>query len=97
LIGLLDLYKDEVHNHQKLRVKNEAKPKDRLFIIKKVPAVLRIRDPVLFYPLVPGSGSGYVFGENPCPSIFLLIKLAPETIKSKEKVGFIFHPYFYVQ
>jgi hypothetical protein len=28
---------------------------------------------------------------------FLLIKLAPETIKSKKKVGFIFHPYFYVQ
>jgi hypothetical protein len=27
---------------------------------------------------------------------FLLIKLAPETIKSKKKVGFIFHPYFYV-
>jgi hypothetical protein len=23
---------------------------------------------------------------------FLLIKLAPETIKSKKKVGFIFHP-----
>jgi hypothetical protein len=29
--------------------------------------------------------------------IFLLIKLAPETIKSKKKVGFIFHSYFYVQ
>jgi hypothetical protein len=29
--------------------------------------------------------------------LFLLIKLPPETIKSKKKVGFIFHPYFYVQ
>jgi hypothetical protein len=28
--------------------------------------------------------------------MFLLIKLAPET-KKQEKVGFIFHPYFYVQ
>jgi hypothetical protein len=28
---------------------------------------------------------------------FLLIKLAPETVKSKTKGGFIFHPYFYVQ
>jgi hypothetical protein len=48
----------------------------------------------------PGS-KGYVFWrdflKNPCSLIFLLKKLAPETIKSKKKVGFIFHPYFYVQ
>jgi hypothetical protein len=30
-------------------------------------------------------------------NFFLIIKLAPETIKSKKKVGFIFHPYFFVQ
>jgi hypothetical protein len=27
---------------------------------------------------------------------FLLIKLVPETIRSKKKVAFIFHPSFYV-
>jgi hypothetical protein len=40
---------------------------------------------------------GMFFGENPCSLILLLIKLAPETINSKKKVGFIFPPYFYVQ
>jgi hypothetical protein len=28
---------------------------------------------------------------------FLLITLDPETIRNKKKVGFIFHPSFYVQ
>jgi hypothetical protein len=29
--------------------------------------------------------------------IFLLLKLVPETKRSEKKVGFIFHPTFYVQ
>jgi hypothetical protein len=29
--------------------------------------------------------------------IFLLIKLVPETMRSRKKVGFIFHPSFHVQ
>jgi hypothetical protein len=52
----------------------------------------------------PGSGAFLPPGEiflnylkNPCSFIFLLIRLAPETIRSKKKVGFIFHPSFYVQ
>jgi hypothetical protein len=68
-------------------------------------------DPVLFYPLDPGSGSGMYFFripglgsrgyrmfflcdflKNPCSFIFLLIKHVSETIRSKKKVGFIFHP-----
>jgi hypothetical protein len=32
--------------------------------------------------------------KNPCSFIYLLIRLAPETIRSKKKVGFIFHPSF---
>jgi hypothetical protein len=49
----------------------------------------------------PGSrGYWYVFWldflKNPCSFIFLLIKLVPETIRSKKKVGLIFHPSFYV-
>jgi hypothetical protein len=77
-----------------------------------VRAVLRIRDPVLFYPLDPVSGSGmnffpdpgsrgYDFKEislnylkNSCSFLFLLIRLTAETIRSKKKVGFIFHPFF---
>jgi hypothetical protein len=37
---------------------------------------------------------GEIFFKNPCSLIFLLIKLVPETIRSKKKVGFIFHPPF---
>jgi hypothetical protein len=53
------------------------------------------------YFRIPDLGSkGYVFGgnllKNHCSLIFLLIKLAHETIKSMKKVGFIIHPYFYV-
>jgi hypothetical protein len=33
--------------------------------------------------------------KNPCSFLFLLILLAPETIRSKKKVGYIFHPYYY--
>jgi hypothetical protein len=63
--------------------------------------------------LPPGSGmnffrtwdpEGMFFGEiffnylkNPCSFIFLLIRLVPETTRSKKKVGFNFHPFFYVQ
>jgi hypothetical protein len=39
---------------------------------------------------------GEIFLRIPVLYFFLLIKLAPETIKSMKKVGFIFHPYFYV-
>jgi hypothetical protein len=75
-------------------------------------AVLRIRDPVPFYPLDRGSGSGMNFFripvsflvrfckkylKNPCSFIILLIRFASETIRSKKKVGFIFHTSFYVQ
>jgi hypothetical protein len=34
--------------------------------------VLRIRDPVLFYPLDPGSGSGLNFFPIPDPAPFLM-------------------------
>jgi hypothetical protein len=44
---------------------------------------------------------GMFFGEiflnylkNSCSFIFLLIRTAPEAIRSKKKVGFIFHPFF---
>jgi hypothetical protein len=66
---------------------------------------IRIRDPVLFYPLDPGSGMNFFripdpegmffwrdFLKNPCSFIFLLIKLVPETIRSKKKVGLIRDP-----
>jgi hypothetical protein len=47
---------------------------------------------------IPDLGSrGYVFGEIFLRILFLLIKLVPETIRSKKKVGFIFHPSFYAQ
>jgi hypothetical protein len=35
--------------------------------------------------------------KNPCSFIFSLIRLAPETIRSKKKFRFTFHPSFYVQ
>jgi hypothetical protein len=60
--------------------------------------MIRIRD-----EFFPDSGSripdprGMFLVRFSCSLIFLLIKLAPETIKSKKKVGFIFHPYFYEQ
>jgi hypothetical protein len=45
---------------------------------------------------------GKFFGEiflnylkNPCSFLFLLIRLAPETIRSKKKVRFIFNPSVY--
>jgi hypothetical protein len=60
---------------------------------------IRIRDE--FFPDLGSRIQGVCFWrdflKNPCSLIFLLIKLAPETIKSKKKVSFIFHPYFYVQ
>jgi hypothetical protein len=63
-----------------------------------------------FYPLDMGSGmnffrspdpEGMFFGEIFFRSLFfyfyfLLINLVPETIRSKKKVGFNFHPSFYV-
>jgi hypothetical protein len=57
------------------------------------------------YEFFPDPGSqipdpeGMFFGEilnNPCSYIFLLTKLVPQTKRSKKKVGFIFHPSFYV-
>jgi hypothetical protein len=35
--------------------------------------------------------------KNPGSSIYLLIRVVPETIRSKKKVGFNVHPSFYEQ
>jgi hypothetical protein len=61
--------------------------------------VLRIRDPVFFYPLDPGSGYEINFSRSGINYLSILPrKLAPETKRSKKNGtgSFMFHPSFYV-
>jgi hypothetical protein len=62
--------------------------------------VLRIRDPVIFYPLDPRSGSGINSFWIRDELSFWLLTLAPETIRSNKKIFviilFILHHYLYV-
>jgi hypothetical protein len=58
---------------------------------------MRIRDPVLLYPLDPGSGSGVNFSGSLIPDLFdhdLDKNFAPEGIRSKKKVSL--HSTFHV-
>jgi hypothetical protein len=75
---------------------NEQMEKVHFNSIKYVPAVLRIRirDPVLFCPLDPGSGSGMNFFRIQGVPMFFGEKLAPETIKARNKLVLFFIPIF---
>jgi hypothetical protein len=64
----------------------------KYFITSHV-AVLRIRIRDEFFQ-DPGSRGYRVFLRILVLLFFLLIKIVPETIRSKKKVGFIFHPSF---